>query len=77
MKELNKIGTKHTCTSAVIIKNDRILLGLRHYTSDKWKTISVWTTPGGRCNKGESVENNLRREVLEETGITDLKIGKF
>ncbi len=77
MEELKKIGGKNTCTSAIIIKNDKILLGLRHYTPDKFKKVSVWTTPGGRCNKGESVEENLRREVLEETGITDLKIGKF
>ena len=42
--------------------------------SDKWKKISVWTCPGGRCEDGETVETTLRREVAEETGITDLQI---
>lgn len=51
-----------------------MLIGLRHYTPDKWKTVSVWTCPGGRCDEGEMVETTLRREVEEETGITDLEI---
>lgn len=77
MDELKKIGDKHTCTSAVIIKDNKILLGLRHYTPDKWKNISVWTTPGGRCDEGETIEDNLRRETLEETGIKNLEILEF
>ena len=70
--ELHHRGTARTCSSAVIIREGKILLGLRHYTPDKWKAISVWTTPGGRCDRGESVEEGLRRETREETGITDL-----
>jgi len=75
--QLSKIGDKTTCPVAIIIKNEKILMGLRHYTPDKWKTISVWTIPGGRCDSGETLENTLRREVEEETGINDLKIIKY
>lgn len=75
--ELKRTGDEHVCSSAVIIRDGKILLGLRHYTPDKWKTISVWTTPGGRCERGESVEEGLRRETKEETGITDLAIRRF
>src|SRR4051812_9990373 len=35
-----------------------------------------WQAVGGRLDKGERLEEGLRREVEEETGITDLEIGK-
>lgn len=71
---LSQQGSPTTCPVAIIIRGDKILLGLRHYTADKWKDISVWTAPGGRCEVGETVEETLRRETFEETGIKDLKI---
>jgi len=78
---LNKIGDTKTCTSAIIVKNGKILLGLRHYTKQNtnhdWKTVSVWTTPGGRCEKGEKIKKNLSRETEEETGIKNIQIEKF
>ena len=36
---------------------------------------TVWFTPGGAIEKDEEVEDCLRREVEEETGLTDLEIG--
>jgi 8-oxo-dGTP diphosphatase len=73
-KQLSKIGDGRICPVAVIVKERKVLMGLRHYTPDKWKTISVWTIPGGRCDPGETLEATLRREVEEETGINDLEI---
>jgi ADP-ribose pyrophosphatase YjhB (NUDIX family) len=61
----------------VIIKNKSILLGLRNYTPEKWKAISVWTTPGGRCEAGETIEAALRREVKEEIDVDNLRILDF
>ncbi|PIR03600.1 MAG: hypothetical protein COV59_05425 [Candidatus Magasanikbacteria bacterium CG11_big_fil_rev_8_21_14_0_20_39_34] len=74
---LSKKLDSFACTSAVIVKDNALLLGLRHYTPDKWKNISVWTTPGGRCDEGETLEETLRRETQEEVGINDLTIVHF
>jgi len=77
MRELQEIGTTLICPAAAVIRGNCLLVGLRHYTPDKWKTISVWTTPGGRCDAGEKVGDALRREAAEEVGITDLEITDF
>jgi ADP-ribose pyrophosphatase YjhB (NUDIX family) len=72
-----KIGGVKDVPVAFIIKDNKVLIGLRNYTPDKWKTVSVWTVPGGRCDKGETLETTLRREVSEEVGIDDLRIIKY
>lgn len=71
---LQKIGSNKDVPVVFIFKNNKLLIGLRNYTSDKWKKISVWTVPGGRCGVDETLEVTLRREVLEEVGIDDFKI---
>jgi 8-oxo-dGTP diphosphatase len=35
-----------------------------------------WQAVGGRLEKGEKLEDGLRRETEEETGITGLTVGK-
>jgi len=37
---------------------------------------NFWCTPGGGLDIGESIEEGLRREMIEETGI-DPKIGRL
>ncbi len=76
-EQLSKIGSPLICPIAAIVRDGSILRGLRNYTPDKWKAISVWTMPGGRCEMGESVEDALRREVREEIGVDDLKVLDF
>jgi len=75
--QLTKQGDGITCPIAVIVKDDKVLVGHRHYTPDKWKKISVWTIPGGRSDLGETIEQTLRRETVEEVNITDLEILDF
>jgi 8-oxo-dGTP pyrophosphatase MutT (NUDIX family) len=75
--QLAKQGDGIICPIAVIVKNNKVLTGLRHYTPDKWKKISVWTIPGGRSDLGETIEQTLRRETAEEVNITDLEILDF
>jgi len=74
---LSADGDISVCPTAAMVRDNKILLGLRNYTPDKWKEISVWTTPGGRCDLGETIEETLCREVKEEVGITDFEIVDF
>jgi 8-oxo-dGTP pyrophosphatase MutT (NUDIX family) len=76
-RKLNQPGTHLHCPVIVLSKDGAVLTGHRHYTKEKWKDISVWTLPGGRSDKGETLEQTLRREVLEETGISDFTIRNF
>ncbi len=75
--KLNETGTETKCPIAVMMRDGKILTGQRNYTKDKWKDVSVWTIPGGRCEIGENLEQTLRREVAEEVGITAFTIVDF
>jgi ADP-ribose pyrophosphatase YjhB (NUDIX family) len=48
--------------SALIFDEGRVLLALR-------RDIDWWNLPGGGMEIGETVEDAVRREVLEETGL--------
>ncbi|UCH43701.1 MAG: NUDIX hydrolase [Dehalococcoidales bacterium] len=48
---------------AIVFQDDSVLV-------IKARTHQYYILPGGRCEKGESPEETLRREVLEETGWT-------
>ena len=59
-------------TAAIIRKNGRILIARRgpaSFMSGKWEF------PGGKVEEGESLEDCLKREILEELGI-DILVGK-
>ncbi len=77
MREHLRISTEKDCPVAVFFRDGRLLVGYRNYTPEKWKKISVWTVPGGRCEPGETLEDGLRREAREEIGVTELRITAF
>lgn len=52
---------------AVIMKDDSVLVVKR--AADEKMNPGKWDLPGGHIEKGETVEESLRREILEETGL--------
>ena len=54
----------------LIDHGDRLLLF-------KWEALDVWITPGGGLLPGETYEEAARRELQEETGITDIELGPW
>ena len=53
-----------TVGALVVGPSERVLIIQTH----KWR--GMWGVPGGKIDYGESVEHALRREFLEETGLT-------
>lgn len=52
--------------TGVLIKDGKVLLGRHTYGAGK----NLLIVPGGYINKGETPEEAVRREYLEETGVT-------
>ncbi len=51
---------------AVVLKDDCVLLVRR----GKAPRAGEWSLPGGAQHLGETIEDALRREIAEETGVT-------
>lgn len=51
---------------ALILHQDRLLL-VNAYPDAR---LGLWCAPGGGCEAGQSLPENLAREVHEETGLT-------
>ncbi|MFA5748149.1 MAG: NUDIX domain-containing protein [Candidatus Absconditabacterales bacterium] len=71
MTENKKVGVGF---GVMILKDGKILLGQRHFDAVKASSElhgeGTWTMPGGKMHFGESFEDGIYRETLEETGIS-------
>ncbi len=67
-----KLTPEQLCVFALIRKDNKILMGLREYIKSK----PVWTYPGGRGKSNETLIDTLKREILEEIGISDIELIK-
>src|ERR1035437_957438 len=56
---------------ALILRRDRILMAQR----GKQPLQGWWSLPGGALEIGESLDDAVRREVLEETGLEIRPLG--
>lgn len=61
-----------TCVVACITSGEHVLL--THRTIPPFK--DTWVLPGGKIDFGESIEEALKREVMEEIGI-EVKVGRL
>ena len=59
-------ATPRLAVRALILHQDRLLL-VNAYAGG---VSDLWCAPGGGVESGASLPDNLRREVLEETGLT-------
>lgn len=73
------IPIRHTARLLVLDPADRLLLiqyeAVRDVDPARPGLRGFWFTPGGGLEPGESHEEAARRELEEETGITDAMIG--
>lgn len=62
-----------------LIRNSRgeILLLLADVTGFRDGSEPYWDLPGGRIEEGDDELGTLRKEIKEETGITDVKDEKY
>jgi len=58
------MSIRNTCVVGAIMMNDNNALLLQHRTDDH-----TWCIPGGGVEIGETVEEAVKREVFEETGL--------
>jgi 8-oxo-dGTP diphosphatase len=56
--------------AVVLGDDDRILLV--HFQFPDW---TLWATPGGGVEPGETLESAIRRELREEVGLDDVELG--
>jgi 8-oxo-dGTP diphosphatase len=73
---MNPHDTFFITVRGIIFKDGKLFCQkLKHEKPGKITQINdFWATPGGHLDAGESLEVGLRREMVEETGVTP-KIG--
>jgi len=78
ISDKKRVKEEAVAAAAIIYKRDDqnkpMILLIQRSKEDHWP--NMWEVPRGRCKKGESLEDCLRREVKEETNL-DVNVLKF
>ena len=67
---LSRLRIRPAARAIVLDPDDRILL-----VRFEFPAASLWATPGGGVESGETHEQAIARELAEETGRTDVAVG--
>jgi ADP-ribose pyrophosphatase YjhB (NUDIX family) len=67
---VSELRIRPAARAVVLDTDDRILL-----VRFEFPAMSMWATPGGGIEPGESPEEAIRRELAEETGLDDFEVG--
>ena len=67
---MSELRIRPAARAIVVDPDDRILL-----VRFEFPGRTLWATPGGGIEPGETTEEALRRELREETGLTAAEIG--
>ena len=67
---MSELRIRPAARAVVLDPDDRILL-----VRFEFPARTVWATPGGGIEPGESPEDAIQRELAEETGLTAAEVG--
>ncbi len=67
---------RKSARAVMLNQNNEIFLFKFHFSFMQGEK-TLWVTPGGGLNEDEDFESGLRRELFEETGLTDIDIGQW
>ena len=67
---MSELRIRQAARAVLLDPDDRILL-----VRFEFPTRTVWATPGGGIEPGETAEDAIRRELEEEAGLTGFELG--
>lgn len=81
---LDSAGDGKKIAVAFVVREGKVLLGLREYTKDKRQSDfqnreikDFLIAPGGRSEAGETLRETIARELQEEIGITNFTVQQY
>lgn len=67
--------TEPTRVRVLLLSPERRLLLFKYRHTHQGVDYPIWATCGGGAEPGETIEQTAARELFEETGMTDVRLG--